>query len=90
MRFAELSTTDLSVGNAAHVYALAGELLHFSPEPRVVEKRIESALLLGHETEADLYIARYKAAFPKEHAKWENLRLFASPAASAPSAVAPP
>ena len=79
VRFAELATTDLDTGNAAHMYVLSGELLHFSPESRVVEKHIESALLLGHDAVAQRYIARYKAVFPKEYAKWAAVRLFANP-----------
>ena len=90
VRFAELATTDLTAGNAARVYALSGELLHFSPESRVVEKRIESALLLGQEAEAKSYVVRYKAAFPKEYAKWSNFRLFANPDGPVQSATPGP
>ena len=79
VRFAELATTDLTAGNAARVAALSEELLHFSPESSVVEKRIESALLLGHEEEAQSYIARYKSMFPKDYAKWAHLRLLSDP-----------
>ena len=37
---------------------------------RVIEKLIESAVLLGRDDEAALYLARYRAAFPKDHARW--------------------
>ena len=69
-RFAELSMTSLVPGNAAWVHAMALELLHYSPEPRVIEKLIESAVMLGHEEEAEYYLIRYRAAFPAEHARW--------------------
>lgn len=72
VRFAELTTTRLTIDNAAHVNALAKALLHFSPEPRVIEKLIESAVLLGREEEASYYLARYQAAFPESHARWEK------------------
>jgi hypothetical protein len=36
----------------------------------VVEKLIESAVLLGRDEEARFYLARYKAAYPQEHARW--------------------
>jgi Virulence factor membrane-bound polymerase, C-terminal/O-Antigen ligase/Protein glycosylation ligase len=68
--FAELTTTPLTRANAAHVHALALEVLHYSPEPRVIEPLIESATLLGQQQEAVYYLARYRAAFPAEHALW--------------------
>ncbi|MEO5660354.1 MAG: Wzy polymerase domain-containing protein [Polaromonas sp.] len=68
--FAELSTTVLTPGNAAAVHAMALELLHYSPESRVIEKLIESATMLGRDDEALQYLARFRAAFPQEHARW--------------------
>ncbi|MDE2417085.1 MAG: O-antigen ligase C-terminal domain-containing protein [Burkholderiales bacterium] len=70
VRFAELTTTPLDEDNAAHVHALAKDMLHFSPEPRVVEKVIESAVMLHQDDEAMYYLQRYKAAFPAQHARW--------------------
>lgn len=69
-RFAELSLTELTPSSAAAIYAMSSELLHYSPEPRVIEQLIESATMLGHEDEALYYLIRYKAAFPAEHARW--------------------
>ena len=68
--FAELLTTPLTTANAEWTLNTAKQLLHYSPEPRVVEKLIESAVLLGEDDDALAYLARYKAAFPKEHALW--------------------
>ena len=70
VRFAELTTTPLTPDNASKINALALELLHFSPEARVAEKVIDSARLLGRLDEARYFEARYRAAFPQEHAKW--------------------
>lgn len=70
VRFAEFSLTDLRPENAARLNAMAHELLHYSPEARVVEKLIDSALLLGRYDEARLYQTRYRAAFPVEYARW--------------------
>ena len=70
VRFAELTTTPLNESNAAHLHALAKEMLHFSPEPRVVEKVIESAVMLRQDDEALYYLQRYQAAFPEPHARW--------------------
>ncbi|CAN5130210.1 Wzy polymerase domain-containing protein [soil metagenome] len=71
-RFAELGITPLQPDNAAALYDLAREMLHYSPEPRVIEKVIESAVMLGREDEALQYLARYRAAFPQEHARWAS------------------
>ena len=56
---------------------MALELLHYSPEPRVIEQLIESAVMLGQDDGALFYLVRYRAAFPKEHARWakENVAL---------------
>ncbi|MDO9199528.1 Wzy polymerase domain-containing protein [Rhodoferax sp.] len=72
VRFAELTTTRLTIDNAAHINDLAKAVLHFSPEPRVIEKLIESAVLLRREEEASYYLVRYRAAFPESHARWEK------------------
>ena len=69
-RFAELGMTPLTPANAAAIHDMAGALLHYSPEPRVIEKLIESAAMLGRDDEALQYLARYRAAFPQEHARW--------------------
>ena len=53
---------------------MAQELLHFSPEARVVEKLIESAELLGLSDEAAAYRLRYRAAFPAAYAQWVKAR----------------
>jgi hypothetical protein len=36
----------------------------------VIEKLIESAVMLGRDDEAMAYLARYRVAFPKEYALW--------------------
>ena len=66
VRFAELTTTPLTAANAAHIHRLALALLHFSPEPRVIEKLIDSAELLGRPTEAAFYRMRLEAAFARQ------------------------
>jgi len=70
VQFAELTTTPLDKDNAPHINMLAKAMLHFSPEPRVVEKVIESAVMLHQDEEALFYLQRYKAAFPAQHARW--------------------
>lgn len=70
VRFAELTTADLDADNAAYINALAKEMLHFSPETRVVELLLESAQLLGRDDEVAFYAARFQAAFPKDYETW--------------------
>ncbi|HOF51769.1 MAG TPA: Wzy polymerase domain-containing protein, partial [Rhodoferax sp.] len=72
VQFAELTLTPLDGDNAVHIHALAKAMLHFSPEPRVVEKVIESAVMLHRDDEALFYLQRYKAAFPAQHARWST------------------
>ena len=68
--FAELTITPLTPQNAQHLHDLAERLLHFSPEPRVIEKLIESAVLLQRDDEAKINLARYRAALPEAHDRW--------------------
>ena len=70
VRFAALTLTSVTPTNAAEVYALALRVVHFSPEPKVVAKLVESAMLLGREDEAAGWAARFKIAFPVEYAQW--------------------
>jgi len=41
----------------------------------VLEKLIESAVLLGREDEALFYLVRYQAAFPEHHARWAKAKV---------------
>jgi hypothetical protein len=70
VRFAELSMTPVTPANAAAVHDLARRMLHFSPEPRVIARLIDSATLLGRDDEAAALTARFRIAFPDEHARW--------------------
>lgn len=70
VEFAELTLSLLERENAASQNTLALRLLHYSPEPQVIEKVIGSALLLGLEEQARWHLARYRVAFPNDHAAW--------------------
>lgn len=70
LRFAELSITTLSRANAADVQRSARTLLHYSPEPMVAERLIESSLLIGDEETATWASARFRAAFPDAYKTW--------------------
>ena len=70
LQFAALSLTPLTAATAQWTFDTASGLLHYSPEPRVIEKVIESAVMLGNEPLALAHMARFRAAFPKEYALW--------------------
>ncbi len=70
VKFADLTIHPLTLDNAAAINQLAQEVLHFSPEPRVVEKAIESAVMLKDDAQALFWLQRYRAAYPDAHARW--------------------
>jgi O-antigen ligase len=72
--FARLTTAGLTQANAARLNAVAHELLHYSPEPRVLQVLIESAILLGRDAEAAFHMQRYRIAYPQDYARWMGAR----------------
>ena len=68
--FAELAVTPVTPVNAARINALATEMLHFSPEPMVVQKLLQSAQMQGKTDMVEWYGARFEAAFPAAYAQW--------------------
>lgn len=72
VRFAELNVTPLTRENAAYIHDLALATLHYSPEARVAEKLIESAVMLGRDDEALVFLARMRAAYPAEYKRWRS------------------
>lgn len=77
VQFAELTTRPVTRANAAWMLETGSRLLHYSPEPRVIERVIEAAALLGRDDLALAQLARYKAAFPLEERQWatDNQRM---------------
>ena len=73
-RFAELTVTPLTRDNAQWTFDTAAELLHYSPEPRLIEKLIESGVALGRSDELLLHLARFRAAFPDAYSNWSQAR----------------
>jgi O-antigen ligase len=68
--FAELTMARLTRENLAANDLAARALLHYSPEPRIVERMIEVLTMQGRYDEAVQHLARYRAAFPKDYEKW--------------------
>lgn len=73
-RFAELTIAAQTRANAQWTFDTASELLHYSPEPRVVEKLIESGVALGRSDELVPHLARFRAAFPDRYSAWSQAR----------------
>ena len=71
-RFADLTLVNPQRDNAQWMHELSRQVLHYSPEPRVIERAIESATYLGQVDEAVLMLARYRAAFPREYEAWRQ------------------
>jgi O-antigen ligase len=69
-KFAELQITSLSKDTAQRTFVLSSELVRWSPEPRIIEKLIESAVMLGHDDIAAFHMKRYSAAYPAAYAVW--------------------
>lgn len=74
VRFAALTLTTVTPANAAAINRSAHALLHFSPEARVVEKLIDSALVLGRTEDAVFFMRRFRIAYPKDYAHWRETR----------------
>ncbi len=68
--FAELVITPLSGESAPRVLALSDALVMWSPEPRVIEKLIESATMMRRDDLAMFHLKRYKTAYPQAYAMW--------------------
>jgi hypothetical protein len=64
--FAEFSLTPITPENAAHMLQAGQQMLHYSPEPKVIRKVIEAAHKVGDEKTAEQHKARMKVAFPSE------------------------
>lgn len=72
--FAQLAVTPVTPASAPYLELLATDLLHFSPEPMVVQKLLQSAQTQGKDEVVAFYALRFKAAFPEEYARWVQAR----------------
>lgn len=69
--FAQVVTTDLTRENAASMLDAATLSLHLSAEPRVIEKVIEAAVMLGQDETAKWHMLRYQRAYPEDYKRWQ-------------------
>jgi O-antigen ligase len=71
-KFAELQITALSKETAPRVLELSSELVRWSPEPRIIEKLIESSVMMGLDDIAMFHLQRYRTNYPAAHAAWSK------------------
>jgi O-antigen ligase len=71
VEFAQFTTTPVTPANAAPMAQLGETVLHYSPEPQVVERLLEAWWLLGRQDRVTWHLERFEAAFPAEFAAWK-------------------
>lgn len=62
--FAWLTTATVTAENAGTMHAMARRMLHYSPEPRVIIKLIESARMLRVDSEVNEQMRLFQIAYP--------------------------
>ena len=72
--FAQLAVTPVTPANASYMQSLATDLLHFSPEPMVVQKLLQSAQMQGNDADVAFYAKRFEAAYPADYGNWITTR----------------
>jgi hypothetical protein len=72
VEFAEFTTAPLTFANAAAMAHLGESVMHYSPEPQVVQKLVEALALARRDERANWHITRFQVAFPEEYAAWKR------------------
>ena len=70
VQFATLTVTPMTPETAPALLPLAKEMLHFSPEPMVLEKVLDAAQLVGQKDDIAYFQPRFQAAYPEAYAQW--------------------
>jgi O-antigen ligase len=70
--FARLLVMSPNNENALVVSNIATYLLHFSPEPKVLTKLLDSLLILHEQQKFNFHAERFKSSFPREYEAWEE------------------
>ena len=70
--FSRVVTTGPTPENASALLDAALETLRISPEPRVIERVIVTASLLGRNDLVEFHAKRYSANWPTQYAAWRN------------------
>ena len=70
--FAEVTTSRVSQDNARWLFEASQLVLHTSPEPRVIEKLLQSAQWLDDDQVHALHRQRFQKVYPNEYRLWEQ------------------
>ena len=72
VQFAALTVTPLTPETAPEILPLAKSMLHFSPEPMVLEKVLEAAQMTGNKADIAYFEPRFQAAYPAPYDQWRK------------------
>jgi hypothetical protein len=72
--FAQVTTTPVQQGNARAMLEASLEALHTSPEPRVIEKLLDSARLLGEDALFEAHKKHFQRVYPQAYLAWAYQR----------------
>ena len=72
VEFARVSTTDVTPEKAKQQLAQVQQLMHYSPEPRVIIRLIECLQVLGHQAAADAQAEHFRQVYPDDYARWKR------------------
>jgi hypothetical protein len=68
--FAKVTTTAVNEGNARVMLEDSLRVMHSSPEPRVIEKLLDSALLLGEKALYETHKVHFQRVYPQAYLAW--------------------
>ena len=68
--FAQVTVTPVQEGNARAMLEASLEAMHTSPEPRVIEKLLDSAQLLGEDALYEAHKKHFQRVYPQAYLAW--------------------
>jgi len=68
--FAQVTVTPVQEGNARAMLEASLEAMHTSPEPRVIEKLLDSARLLGEDALYEAHKKHFQRVYPQAYLAW--------------------
>jgi hypothetical protein len=72
--FAKVTTTAVNEGNARAMLDDSLQVMHTSPEPRVIEKLLDSAQLLGEDALYEVHKKHFQRVYPQAYLTWAHHR----------------
>jgi hypothetical protein len=72
--FAQVTTTPVQEGNARAMLEDSLRAMHTSPEPRVIEKLLDSAQLLGEDALFEAHKKHFQRVYPQDYLAWVHHR----------------